>query len=877
MHTIQLAQQEVVSSAERHSLEPLLAPPTTIDMGEGQDSHPSALVSENDVKSGTTRILNDIHSNSPTDLTGSVVREGQEPIASGSFGDTYKGTLRMHGRLINVAVKAIRIFNDGDNANAEKVSIPRFLPLSVLVQQVIQRVRREMRIWTNLDHINILPLLGTTMGFGRLPAMISPWLENGALSSYLERRGDSLTTMERLALLGDVAAGLHYLHSQSVVHGDLSGSNVLIDDNGRACICDFGLSTLLTELGGSTLETSIPRAGTLRWTAPELLELEVPEDKENPPRSVPTPKSDVYSFGRIMLQVLTLKIPYYYYTRDVGVLRAIIEGETPKRPSEDLVTDGQWAFMQRCWTSIDAREVRPRGEEIVEFVRHEVVATTTRDPNDIEGNDVEEKDGSEHPPAPSGPGDTYRGTHPQDSKDADEGKDVEEKERPPAPIGPGDIHRGTYPQGPKEGKNVEGKDGPPSKSSWNLNDIRSRFPTDLTGYVVLDGEHPFASGSIGDVAVKTVRTSSVNDGDDAKEKKKVSIVKFLPPSVLFQRAVQRYRRETKTWLNLDHINVLPLFGTTMGFGQFPATVCPWLENGSLTSYLGRRDDTLTKVERLTLVSDVAAGLQYLHSQFVVHGDLSGSNVLVDDNGRACISDFGLSRLLTELGGSTFATSHQGPGTLRWTAPELLGLQEPDEENPPGIVPTPQSDVYSFGMIMLQILTGKVPYHYFTREAQVLYIISQGRTPQRPNEDLLTDHQWAFMQRCWAPINTERPSGEEIVEFARHELVVTIASEFNDIEGKDVEEKAEDEHPPAPGDPGDTRTGTHQQGPKDESKDVEERDEGEDPPTPGSPEDTHRDTHSQGPKDDDEGKNVEEDELPSDSSWLRDILKASLPS
>ncbi|KIJ13862.1 hypothetical protein PAXINDRAFT_116831 [Paxillus involutus ATCC 200175] len=330
------------------------------------------------------------------------------------------------------------------------------------------------------------------------------------------------------------------------------------------------------------------------------------------------------------------------------------------------------------------------------------------------------------------------------------------------------------------------------------------------------------------------------------------------------------------WTSLDHINILPLLGTTMGFGRLPAMVSPWLENGALTSYLERRGDILTTMEKFALLGDVAAGLQYLHSQSVVHGDLSGPNVLIDDNGRACICDFSLSTLLTELGGSTLETSVPRAGTLRWTAPELLELEVPeDEKNPPRSVPTPKSDVYSFGRIMLQILTGKIPYYYYTREPQVIHAMSQGRTPRTPSEDLVTDHQWAFMQRCWAPINTERPSGEEIVEFARHELVVTTASEFNDIEGKDVEEKAEDELPPAPGGPGDTHTGTHPRGPKDEGKDVEEKDEGEHPPTPGSPEDTHRDTHSQGPKDD-EGKNVEEDELPSESSWLRNILEVSLP-
>ncbi|KIK93122.1 hypothetical protein PAXRUDRAFT_789472, partial [Paxillus rubicundulus Ve08.2h10] len=303
--------------------------------------------------------LNDIRPNFAHDITSYVVREGEEPFASGSFGDIYRGKFRLSGRSIDVAVKAIRTYSsdvDDDHAQRNK------------------RLRRELQTWMSLEHINVLPLLGITMNFGRLPAMVCPWLGNGSLTSYLGRRNDTLTSIERFSLLSDTAAGLHYLHSRSIVHGDLSGSNVLIDGNGRACISDFGLSMLLTKLGGSTYATSRCAEGTLRWTAPELLDLEVPEDEENLIYVIPTPQSDVYSFGRIMLQVLTGRVPYHYYVRDSQVLSAISKGNIPQRPGRALVTDRQWTFMQQCWMFIGMGEPRPRDDEIVEFVRQELVA-----------------------------------------------------------------------------------------------------------------------------------------------------------------------------------------------------------------------------------------------------------------------------------------------------------------------------------------------------------------------------------------------------------------------------------------------------------------------------------------------------------------------
>ncbi|KIJ14403.1 hypothetical protein PAXINDRAFT_169790 [Paxillus involutus ATCC 200175] len=131
-------------------------------------------------------------------------------------------------------------------------------------------------------------------------------------------------------------------------------------------------------------------------------------------------------------------------------------------------------------------------------------------------------------------------------------------------------------------------------------------------------------------------------------------------------------------------------------------------------------------------------------------------------------------VLTDLEGSLYATSRHGAGTLRWVAPELLDLPVlEDEANLPHVLPTPQSNVYSFGRIMLQVcLTGKVPYHYYPREARVRDAISKGIIPMQPDPPVVTARQWTFMQRCWMPVGVgePRPRADKIVEFVKQELV-----------------------------------------------------------------------------------------------------------
>ncbi|KIK35701.1 hypothetical protein CY34DRAFT_32641, partial [Suillus luteus UH-Slu-Lm8-n1] len=184
------------------------------------------------------------------------------------------------------------------------------------------------------------------------------------------------------------------------------------------------------------------------------------------------------------------------------------------------------------------------------------------------------------------------------------------------------------------------------------------------------------------------------------------------------------RREAYVWIQLLHDNILPLEGVTEGFGPLPAFVSLWMEEGSLDGYL-KREVGLSWERKLSMVRDVAAGLQYLHDKDIVHGDLTATNVLVSGDGRLCLADYGLSMILAESGNPTFNSCHGG--NVRWMPPEAIQLGDAGEEENK---PTKAWDIYSFGCIMMQVFTGNQPYAWITDSLFVMGAILRGRAPFR---------------------------------------------------------------------------------------------------------------------------------------------------
>ena len=166
------------------------------------------------------------------------------------------------------------------------------------------------------------------------------------------------------------------------------------------------------------------------------------------------------------------------------------------------------------------------------------------------------------------------------------------------------------------------------------------------------------------------------------------------------------------------------------------------------------------------------------------GLLLKSNVLINDKGSAFLADFGLSNVVAETRGPSYVTSSI-VGSVRWAAPEHFRISEGSNVS----TVTTYGDIYSYGSVMLQVrtmdttmakictiaysfsryllqvLSGKLPYHHLRRDSEVLIKLCKGVHPPRPIE--LADEYWSLICQCWVEDPCARPSIEEVSERVQH--------------------------------------------------------------------------------------------------------------
>ncbi|KAH7906828.1 kinase-like domain-containing protein [Hygrophoropsis aurantiaca] len=223
------------------------------------------------------------------------------------------------------------------------------------------------------------------------------------------------------------------------------------------------------------------------------------------------------------------------------------------------------------------------------------------------------------------------------------------------------------------------------------------------------------------------------------------------------RLMKAFAKEAVLWAQLSSPYILQFYGVYAMTKPVPrlGLVSPWMKNGNLTQYLNKTP----QIDRMPLMKDIAFGLYYLHSfdPQVIHGDLKGSNILITDDHRACVADFGLCLLAQNSALQiTMTSSSNDHGSLFWMAPELINDEEETQ------CKNCATDVYAFGCVCYEIFNGKPPFSDLsTYKARLA--IKESRIPPRPTHPDLDETVWMLILKCLRGDPESRPSMSEIAQ------------------------------------------------------------------------------------------------------------------
>ena len=157
--------------------------------------------------------------------------------------------------------------------------------------------------------------------------------------------------------------------------------------------------------------------------------------------------------------------------------------------------------------------------------------------------------------------------------------------------------------------------------------------------------------------------------------------------------IERFRREARTAANLRHPNVITVFDFGQDERGVPYLVLEYIEGPTLADLMDRG---LEDGRVPDLLDQIAAGLDYAHARGVIHRDIKPGNVLLTDDGRAVLADFGLAWLLE---GAHLTLTGGVIGTPEYMAPEQAGGEPIDH----------RADVYSLGVVLYEMLVGERPF------------------------------------------------------------------------------------------------------------------------------------------------------------------------
>ncbi|KAL0733855.1 hypothetical protein Bca4012_010065 [Brassica carinata] len=222
---------------------------------------------------------------------------------------------------------------------------------------------------------------------------------------------------------------------------------------------------------------------------------------------------------------------------------------------------------------------------------------------------------------------------------------------------------------------------------------------------------------------------------------------------------QQFQQEVMMLATLKHANIVRFIGACRR-SMVWCIVTEYAKGGSLRQFLTKRQNRAVPLKlAVKQALDVATGMAYVHGLGYIHRDLKSDNLLISADRSIKIADFGVARIEVKTEGMTPET-----GTYRWMAPEMI------QHRPY----TQKVDVYSFGIVLWELLTGMVPFQNMTAVQAAFAVVNRGVRPSIPDDCLPVLRN--ILTRCWDADPEVRPPFTEIVmmlERAEAEVMNTI--------------------------------------------------------------------------------------------------------
>ncbi|KAB1202260.1 Mitogen-activated protein kinase kinase kinase NPK1 [Morella rubra] len=215
-----------------------------------------------------------------------------------------------------------------------------------------------------------------------------------------------------------------------------------------------------------------------------------------------------------------------------------------------------------------------------------------------------------------------------------------------------------------------------------------------------------------------------------------------------QAHIRELEEEVKLLKNLSHPNIVRYLGTVRE-EETLNILLEFVPGGSISSLLGKFGSFPEAVIR-TYTKQLLIGLEYLHKNGIMHRDIKGANILVDNKGRIKLADFGASKQVVEM--ATISGAKSMKGTPYWMAPEVI-LQTGHSFS---------ADIWSVGCTVIEMATGKPPWSQQYQEVAALFYIGTTKS-HPPIPEHLSLEAKDFLLKCLQQEPNLRPAASELLQ------------------------------------------------------------------------------------------------------------------